>query len=78
MKIRTMCHDAEKDIGPVWTQEADPRVTPVGRVLRALHVDELPQLINVVRGQMSIIGPRPERPEFVRVLAGRIPDYLER
>jgi lipopolysaccharide/colanic/teichoic acid biosynthesis glycosyltransferase len=78
-KIRTMCHDAESDTGPVWTQTShDPRVTAVGRILRQFHLDELPQLLNVVKGEMSLVGPRPERPEFVRVLAESIPTYRQR
>jgi len=77
-KIRTMRHDAEVATGAVWTQTKDARVTALGRVLRKLHLDELPQLFNVLRGEMSLVGPRPERPEFVRVLAERVPGYLDR
>ncbi len=77
-KIRTMRHDAEAASGPVWTQARDPRVTLVGGVLRKFHLDELPQLLNVLKGEMSLIGPRPERPEFVHVLAEAIPGYLNR
>jgi lipopolysaccharide/colanic/teichoic acid biosynthesis glycosyltransferase len=77
-KIRTMRHDAEAATGPVWTQLQDPRVTLVGKVLRKLHLDELPQLFNVLKGEMSLVGPRPERPEFVRVLAGALPGYRNR
>ncbi len=77
-KIRTMRHDAEAGSGPVWPKTRDPRVTGVGRVLRKLHLDEFPQLFNVLKGEMSLIGPRPERPEFVRVLAREIPGYLKR
>lgn len=77
-KIRTMNHDAEAASGPVWTQARDPRITLVGRVLRKLHLDELPQLLNVLRGEMSMVGPRPERPEFVQVLAKAIPGYRSR
>ncbi len=77
-KIRTMRHDAEAATGPVWTQARDPRVTLLGRVLRKLHLDELPQLYNVLKGEMSLVGPRPERPEFVRVLAESIPGYCHR
>ena len=77
-KIRTMRHDAEAHTGPVWTQARDPRVTLIGRVFRKLHLDELPQLINVLRGEMSLVGPRPERPEFVRVLGDAIPEYSHR
>jgi lipopolysaccharide/colanic/teichoic acid biosynthesis glycosyltransferase len=77
-KIRTMGIDAEDGTGAVWTRACDPRVTRLGRLLRKLHLDELPQLFNVLRGEMSLIGPRPERPEFVGVLAENIPDYLDR
>lgn len=77
-KVRTMRRDAEAATGPMWTQEDDPRVTRLGRVLRNLHLDELPQLFNVLKGDMSLVGPRPERPEFVHVLAQAIPGYLHR
>ena len=78
-KIRTMRHDAEAASGPVWTTQArDPRVTRVGKVLRRLHLDELPQLINILKGEMSLVGPRPERPEFVHVLTEAIPGYGSR
>ena len=77
-KFRTMIPDAQKATGPVWAQEKDPRVTRVGGVLRQLRLDELPQLFNVVRGQMRLIGPRPERPHFVSQLVQEIPDYAER
>ena len=77
-KIRTMYQDAESRFGPEWTQKNDPRITPVGRWLRKLHLDEFPQLLNVLRGEMNLIGPRPERPEFTRVLAKEIPNYLDR
>ena len=77
-KIRTMVHDAEATTGPVWTRQRDPRVTFVGRVLRKLHLDELPQLFNVLKGEMSLIGPRPERPEFVVVLSQEVAHYSDR
>lgn len=64
-KFRTMVDDAEKHVGPVWASKDDERVTPVGRVLRRTRVDELPQLYNILRGDMSLVGPRPERPYFV-------------
>jgi lipopolysaccharide/colanic/teichoic acid biosynthesis glycosyltransferase len=77
-KIRTMYHDCEKRSGPRWSQAGDPRVTPLGRFLRRTHLDELPQLWNVLRGEMSLVGPRPERPEFIPTLAQAIPCYRER
>jgi lipopolysaccharide/colanic/teichoic acid biosynthesis glycosyltransferase len=77
-KIRTMRHDAEAGSGPVWTHMQDPRVTLVGKVLRKLHLDELPQLFNVLKGEMSLVGPRPERPEFVHVLTAALPAYRNR
>lgn len=77
-KIRTMVDNAESGSGPVWTQTVDPRVTPIGKIIRKLHLDEFPQLFNVLKGEMSIIGPRPERPEFVHVLSQRLPHYTGR
>jgi lipopolysaccharide/colanic/teichoic acid biosynthesis glycosyltransferase len=77
-KIRTMRRDAEARTGAVWSTKHDPRLTRFGRVLRHLHLDELPQLVNVVRGEMALVGPRPERPIFVEVLAQEIPGYVER
>ncbi len=77
-KLRTMQADAEQITGAVWARENDPRITPVGRVLRKTHIDEIPQLFNVLRGQMSIVGPRPERPEIVRDLKKLIRDYEKR
>jgi lipopolysaccharide/colanic/teichoic acid biosynthesis glycosyltransferase len=64
-KFRTMINDAEKHVGPVWASRDDNRVTPIGRVLRKTRFDELPQLFNILRGDMSLVGPRPERPFFV-------------
>jgi len=78
LKLRTMVVDAEKNTGPVWAAQNDPRVTPVGRFLRRSRIDEIPQLVNVLAGHMSIIGPRPERPEFVDKLSGKIGDYNKR
>ncbi len=78
VKLRTMVADAEARTGPVWASANDPRETPLGRVLRRTHLDELPQLWNVLRGDMSLIGPRPERPVFVEKFKREIPDYTER
>jgi lipopolysaccharide/colanic/teichoic acid biosynthesis glycosyltransferase len=77
-KIRTMYEDCERHYGPMWSGPGDPRVTPLGRILRAAHLDELPQLLNVVRGEMSLIGPRPERPEIVAQLERCFPAYRDR
>ena len=77
-KIRTMTHDCESLTGACWSQPGDARVTPVGRWLRRTHLDELPQLWNVLRGDMSLIGPRPERPEFFPQLDQAIPHYRNR
>lgn len=76
-KLRTMSIDAEAG-GPKWATQGDPRVTPLGRFLRKCHLDELPQLVNVISGDMSLIGPRPERPCFVQKLQGSIPLYTAR
>ncbi len=77
-KLRTMRHNCEAVSGPRWSLPGDPRVTLVGRVLRVTHLDELPQLWNVLRGDMSLIGPRPERPEFVPQLERALPTYRQR
>jgi lipopolysaccharide/colanic/teichoic acid biosynthesis glycosyltransferase len=74
LKFRTMRVDAEAG-GVRWAQKDDPRVTRVGRILRRFRVDELPQLINVLRGEMGVVGPRPERPQFVAQLRTQIPYY---
>jgi len=74
-KLRTMYHQCERLTGPTWSVPGDPRVTPFGRILRAAHLDELPQLVNVLRGQMSLVGPRPERPEIAGQLNRQIEDY---
>jgi lipopolysaccharide/colanic/teichoic acid biosynthesis glycosyltransferase len=78
LKFRTMSVDAEKDGTPKWADKNDSRVTKIGKFLRKLRIDELPQLINVIKGEMSFVGPRPERPEFVSQLASEIPYYLLR
>jgi lipopolysaccharide/colanic/teichoic acid biosynthesis glycosyltransferase len=77
MKLRTMTQNAERH-GAVWAQVGDPRVTKIGRFLRRTRLDELPQLINILKGDMSFVGPRPERPEFVAELAAKLPLYNER
>jgi lipopolysaccharide/colanic/teichoic acid biosynthesis glycosyltransferase len=74
-KIRTMYLDSERHSGPMWSVPGDPRVTPVGRILRACHVDELPQVLNVLLGEMSLVGPRPERPELAAKLERDIARY---
>jgi sugar transferase (PEP-CTERM system associated) len=77
-KFRSMRADAEAGTGAVWAAPDDPRITPVGRIIRRIRFDELPQLFNVIRGEMAIVGPRPERPEFVRALCDEIPYYRQR
>ena len=78
LKFRSMYEDAEKRTGPVWATQDDPRITPLGRFMRKTRLDELPQLFNVLGGSMSMIGPRPERPTFVRDLIEKIPYYGQR
>jgi lipopolysaccharide/colanic/teichoic acid biosynthesis glycosyltransferase len=77
-KIRTMVHNCEGRSGAKWATTNDPRITPIGALLRKTHVDELPQLINVLRCEMSLVGPRPERPEFVPSLEKAIAHYADR
>lgn len=77
-KFRSMYQDAEKRTGPVWSQKDDPRITKVGRFIRRVRIDELPQIWNVFKGEMSLVGPRPERPFFVEQLAKEIPYYKRR
>ncbi|HEY8535810.1 MAG TPA: exopolysaccharide biosynthesis polyprenyl glycosylphosphotransferase, partial [Vicinamibacterales bacterium] len=77
-KFRSMYEDAERETGPIWARDNDPRCTPVGRLLRRTNIDELPQLWNVLKGDMSLVGPRPERPYFVHQFKQRIPQYMLR
>ncbi len=77
-KFRSMYEDAEKHSGPVWSQKNDPRITKVGRFIRTVRLDEVPQFINVFQGHMSLVGPRPERPFFVEKLSHEIPLYKRR
>ena len=74
-KFRSMRSEAEKKTGPVWAKEKDPRITKVGQLLRSSHLDELPQMLNVLKRDINLVGPRPERPEFVIQLAKEIPHY---
>lgn len=76
-KLRSMYIDAEKD-GPKWASENDERITKVGRIIRKTRIDELPQLVNILKRDMSFIGPRPERPEFIREFIKYIPDFNDR
>jgi lipopolysaccharide/colanic/teichoic acid biosynthesis glycosyltransferase len=78
IKFRSMIPDAERDVGAVWASPNDARVTPGGKILRRTHLDELPQVINVLRGEMSLVGPRPERPEFVDQLSSVIQSFGDR
>jgi lipopolysaccharide/colanic/teichoic acid biosynthesis glycosyltransferase len=78
LKFRSMCVDAERGGQAVWATKHDARVTPVGRVMRKTRIDEIPQLVNVLRGEMNIVGPRPERPSIVVRLREDIPEYTQR
>lgn len=78
LKFRSMRRDAEADGRARWASEADPRITPAGRFIRLTRIDELPQLLNVLNGDMSLIGPRPERKEFVALLSRELPEYSQR
>jgi len=78
LKFRSMRVDAEAAGQPLWAQKNDSRVTRVGLVIRKLRIDELPQILNVLKGEMGLVGPRPERPQFVKQLAEKIPYYVER
>ncbi len=77
-KFRTMVDFAEKKTGPIWTISNDPRITVVGKLLRYFHLDELPQLFNILKGDMSFVGPRPERPFFISRNTDNIPGYEKR
>jgi lipopolysaccharide/colanic/teichoic acid biosynthesis glycosyltransferase len=77
-KFRTMIANAEKETGPVWAIKNDPRITFIGRILRKSKIDELPQLVNLVKGEMTMVGPRPERPAFVNLFTSAIPGYTRR
>jgi lipopolysaccharide/colanic/teichoic acid biosynthesis glycosyltransferase len=77
-KFRTMQQDAEKNSGAVWAEKNDPRVTPIGNILRFTHVDEIPQFFNILCGEMSLVGPRPERPLLIPQIIERVPNYTER
>ena len=78
IKFRSMVKDAEKLSGPKWAEKDDPRITRFGNILRKLRLDEMPQFINILKGEMSLIGPRPERPHFVRKLSQTLPFYETR
>ena len=77
-KFRTMIQDAESHTGQVWAEQDDPRLTRVGKILRRFHLDEIPQVINVVRGEMSLVGPRPERPALAEQFNREVPGFAER
>ena len=78
LKFRSMPLDAEADTGPVWAKKGEDRATPIGRILRRTSLDELPQFINVLKGDMSVVGPRPERPVFIETFKERVPRYMLR
>ena len=77
-KFRTMVVDAEKMSGPVLASEQDPRILPIGKILRATRMDELPQILNILKGEMSLVGPRPERPELAAEIEREIPEFRYR
>jgi lipopolysaccharide/colanic/teichoic acid biosynthesis glycosyltransferase len=78
IKFRTMVQDAEKKCGPVWATRNDPRITRIGKLLRKTRLDEIPQFVNILKGDMSLVGPRPERPSFVSKLAREVDNYTGR
>ncbi len=78
IKFRTMIEDAESEVGPVWASKGDARVTAVGRVLRRAGLDEMPQVINILKGDISLVGPRPERPVLAERFSAKIPDFPRR
>lgn len=78
IKFRSMIDNAETDGRPLWSPENDPRITAIGKILRQTRLDEIPQLLNVLKGEMSLVGPRPERPEFIKILGNDIPFYKQR
>jgi lipopolysaccharide/colanic/teichoic acid biosynthesis glycosyltransferase len=78
IKFRSMRSDAEQESGPVWAEKSDPRVTRIGKIMRKLRLDELPQFVNVLKGDMNFVGPRPERTVFVNQLNSIIPYYTQR
>lgn len=77
-KFRSMYENSEEHTGPIWASLDDKRITPIGKIMRRFHIDEIPQFFNVLIGDMSIVGPRPERPEIIEKIMKEIPDYLSR
>ena len=77
-KFRSMYENSEEHTGPIWASLDDKRITPIGKIMRRFHIDEIPQFFNVLIGDMSIVGPRPERPEIIENIMKEIPNYLSR